>query len=72
MGKKVNKQIVEPARVRCGECRWFKRDTEGISRNEEGEYFMGTCERGLHPDTVKKQFANKARVCRVFVDKLIS
>jgi hypothetical protein len=53
--------------VYCGECRHFQRDTEGRSfSNETGEYFMGVCAKGLHPDTAIKQFANKKRVCNEY------
>jgi hypothetical protein len=61
--KKESKQAVEQPKVYCGECRHFVRDTSGISRAIDGEYFMGECTEGLHPDTPKKQFADKARKC---------
>lgn len=61
--KKETKQAVEPPKVYCGECKHFIRDTSGISRTINGEYFMGICAEGLHPDTPKKQFADKARKC---------
>lgn len=52
-------------KVRCADCQHFKRDTEGISRNVyTGEYFMGTCTAGLHPDTPIKQFADHLRECK--------
>lgn len=52
-------------KVRCADCRHFKRDTEGISHNVyTGEYFMGTCTAGLHPDTPIKQFADHLRECK--------
>lgn len=51
--------------MRCAECQHFKRDTEGISRTAEtGEFFMGTCTLGLHPDTPIKQFADHLRECK--------
>ena len=60
----VNK---EPQTVYCGECRHFHRDTEGTSfRIETGEFFMGVCGKGLKPDTVKKQFADKPRRCKSY------
>lgn len=52
-------------KVRCSDCQHFKRDTDGISRNiYTGEYFMGTCTAGLHPDTPIKQFADHLRECK--------
>lgn len=57
-----------PKKVYCGECKVFDRDTEGISYNKQtGEYFMGRCRLGLHPDTSNKQFANKPRLCASYV-----
>ena len=62
--KKESKQAVEQPKVYCGECRHFVRDTSGPSFSiATGEYFMGECAEGLHPDTPKKQFADKARKC---------
>ena len=62
--KKESKQTVEQPKVYCGECRHFVRDTSGPSLSiATGEYFMGECAEGLHPDTPKKQFADKARKC---------
>ena len=56
-----------PKLVTCGECRRYERDTEGRSYNRTtGEYFLGRCGAGLHPDTPVKQFANKPRVCDKF------
>jgi hypothetical protein len=53
--------------VRCSDCVHFRRDTEGISRSvTTGEYFMGVCKAGLHPDSPIKQFANKYRLCNSF------
>lgn len=53
--------------ISCSDCRWFVRDTEGISRNAyTGEYFMGICSKNLHPDSPRKQFANKPRQCKHF------
>ena len=50
--------------VHCCECRHFSRDTEGRSFNHDtGEYFLGICALGLHPDTIVKQFADKPRRC---------
>lgn len=57
--------------VRCQDCVFFKRDTEGISRNAyTGEYFMGICTLGLTPDSPKKQFADKLRVCSKYSNNL--
>ena len=67
--KKESKQTVEQPKVYCGECRHFVRDTSGISRTIDGEYFMGICTDGLHPDTPKKQFADKARKCETYKPK---
>ena len=67
--KKESKQEVEQPKVYCGECRHFVRDTSGISRTIDGEYFMGICTEGLHPDTPKKQFADKARKCETYKPK---
>lgn len=59
-----------PKLVTCGECRRYERDTEGRSYNREtGEFFLGLCGEGLHPDTPVKQFANKPRVCEKFLAK---
>ena len=56
-----------PKTVYCGECRHFQRDTEGTSRRQsDGTYFMGDCMKGLHPDTIKKQFADKPRKCEQY------
>lgn len=58
-------QMPEPKKVRCADCQHFQRDTEGVSRNiYTGEYFMGTCTAGLHPDTPIKQFADHLRECK--------
>jgi len=58
----------------CADCRWFVRDTSGISRtNATGEYFMGICKKGANPDhTIGKQFANKPRTednCKHYIHK---
>lgn len=64
---KQPKAGVKAVWVYCSDCRNFRRDTEGISfRNDTGEYFMGECLVGLHPDTPKKQFADKPRVCKSY------
>ena len=53
--------------VRCADCVFFKIDIEGISHNAyTGEYFMGICTEGLHPDSPIKQFADNPRVCDTF------
>ncbi len=66
MRKPVKTQQQRP-RVYCGECKHFLRDTEGINHNvHTGEFFMGVCLRGLHPDTMIKQFANKPRDCEAY------
>lgn len=58
-----------PKKVFCANCKVFNRDTEGISYNKEtGEYYMGECGKGLHPDTPRKQFANKPRYCDSYID----
>ena len=68
--KKESKQAVEQPKVYCGECRHFVRDTSGPSFSiSTGEYFMGECAEGLHPDTPKKQFADKARKCETYKNK---
>ena len=68
--KKESKQTVEQPKVYCGECRHFVRDTSGHSFSiATGEYFMGECADGLHPDTPKKQFADKARKCETYKPK---
>ena len=55
----------QPSYVCCATCKHFRRDTEGRSRSQAtGEYFMGVCELGLHPDSIRKQFANKPRLCK--------
>lgn len=69
MAKRTNysqeqKKMQGQQRVYCGECKQFKRDTEGPSRSiETGEYFMGVCLKGLRPDGMRKVFANKPREC---------
>ena len=67
--RKETKQAIEPPKVYCGECKHFIRDTSGISRTVDGEYFMGICTEGLHPDSPKKQFADKARKCETYKPK---
>lgn len=58
------KKTIVPPCVTCGDCRHFRRDTEGRSYScETGEYFLGFCELELTPDTKIKQFANKKRQC---------
>ena len=68
--KKESKQTVEQPKVYCGECRHFVRDTSGISRTIDGEYFMGVSDIGCDPDNTfnpikgtAKIFADKARKC---------
>lgn len=57
----------KPALVVCASCVHFRRDTSGPSFNAEtGIYFMGRCKKGLHPDSPKKQFADKQRQCDTF------
>ena len=59
----------KPTLVVCADCRHFRRDTTGPSRNVYTHvYFMGTCALGLTPDTPIKQFADKPHIC----DKHIS
>lgn len=63
MKRTTNKQPDQPL-VTCGTCRHFKRDTEGISRRiGTGEFFMGICTKGHHPDSPIKQFADHQRSC---------
>lgn len=58
------KKVKVVARVRCGGCKHFRRDTEGWSCSAiTGEYFMGVCALGLKPDSPVKQFADKPREC---------
>ena len=61
--KTKDKPVDTEQKVYCADCDHFQRDTSGISRTIDGEYFMGECAEGLHPDTPKKQFADKARKC---------
>ena len=61
--KTKDKPVDTEQKVYCADCEHFVRDTDGISRTINGEYFMGICAEGLHPDTPKKQFADKARKC---------
>lgn len=64
MPAKICKEKAKVTLVRCGECRHFRRDTEGPSYNVyTHEYFMGVCGLGLKPDSPIKQFADKSRVC---------
>ena len=67
--RKETKQAIERPKVYCGECKHFVRDTSGISRTVDGEYFMGICTEGLHPDSPIKQFADKARKCETYKPK---
>lgn len=69
--KTQKKQEEKPVvKVRCCDCRHFSLDTEGLSFSAvTGEYFMGVCTKGLTPDTPKKQFADKARVCNQYQNK---
>lgn len=58
-----------PKNVYCSDCRWFVRETEGVSfklGTNPRQYFMGDCSQGLHPDTPIKQFANKPRECKTY------
>ena len=64
-GQISNKSKV--VRVKCSDCRWFVRETEGISfRLDTKEFFMGDCSKGLHPDTPIKQFADHLRECKTY------
>lgn len=66
----MNPQQQQVVRVTCADCLFFKRDTEGPSYSRDtGEYFMGECGKGLYPDTIRKQFANKPRECAKFEQK---
>lgn len=67
---RVSRPRPQVQKVRCADCRHFRRETEGISRNiDTGEYFMGDCSIGLHPDSPIKQFANRERICNQFIKK---
>jgi hypothetical protein len=67
MAKKQDKPIEQKPTVFCSDCKFFIRDTTGPSFNAETrEFFMGVCSKGLHPDSVIKQFANKPRHCSTF------
>jgi len=67
MKRKAKAQPAIP-KIYCSECAHFKRDTEGISRSRiTGEYFIGICLCGLHPDTMRKQFADKPRDCSSYM-----
>ena len=53
--------------VTCEKCKYFRRDITGPSFNAYTHvYFMGRCKKGLHPDSPKKQFADKPRQCDTF------
>jgi len=61
----------QPPTVFCGQCRHFLRDTSGPNyNNDTHEYFMGVCGKGLTPDTTRKQFANKPRLCPNYLSSL--
>lgn len=67
----ISKYQKQPTTVYCSDCKHFLRDTEGPSRrNGLGEFFMGQCLAGLHPDTIKKQFADKPRRCDSYSKQL--
>ena len=61
--KRSREQPKPVRRIKCGDCRHFRRDTEGRSLSKEGVFFMGLCSLGLHPDSPVKQFADKMREC---------
>ena len=67
--KTKDKPVDTEQKVYCADCDHFQRDTSGISRTIDGGYFMGICTEGLHPDTPKKQFADKARKCETYKPK---
>lgn len=53
----------EPKMVRCADCIYRERDTEGISRRmDTGEYFMGRCRKGH--GAPYKIFMDKERICK--------
>lgn len=58
----------KPIKVCCSGCRYFVRDTDGISkRNGTNEYFMGICSKELNlDDTNGWLFADKLRYCETF------
>lgn len=66
---RIKKEVKQEKTVRCSNCMWFIRDTEGISiRNDTHEYFMGKCRKGLHPDGPKKVFADHERICQTYIE----
>ena len=66
------KQKEKTKTVYCSDCANFIRDTEGFSRRiDTGEYFMGICKLGLTPDSPRKQFADKPRICNKFLIQTI-
>ena len=63
-------QSKKVVRVKCSDCRWFVRDTDGISfKLGTNEFFMGECSKELHPDTPIKQFADHERLCNSYLAK---
>lgn len=72
-GQTQTNEKEKPKIVHCCDCANFIRDTSGISHNVlTGEYFMGVCAMGLTPDSPKKQFADKPRICSSFIIQLLT
>jgi hypothetical protein len=67
--KTKDKPVDTEQKVYCADCEHFERDTSGISRTVDGEYFMGIYTEGLHPDSPIKQFADKAKKCETYKNK---
>lgn len=69
----MKKNKDEPIKVYCSDCRWFKRDTDGISFSlATGEYFLGKCTTKSNEskaETRGKLFADKPRICVLFSAK---
>lgn len=72
----ARKKKVEPIQaktlVKCADCRFAVRDTEGISRNHLGEYYMCRCTKGHSVNKwgeLSKLFINHLRDCGDFKTK---
>lgn len=69
MAKKKKDDASHLPLVRCADCRHAVRDTEGISRNCNGEYFMCRCDKGHSINKwgeTSKLFINHLRKCGDF------
>lgn len=71
--KTKDKPVETEQKVYCADCEHFVRDTDGISRTINGEYFMGVSDIGCDPDNTfnpikgtAKIFADKPRKCETF------